>query len=190
MPADKPVLVDGPNHLFCIWTGNDDYTDASAAGYVNSEIFGSFSTDNGLTWANYVNLTNTRSYGAPPGSCDDEDFFCAHPFLVNDSIFAAYLEDKDAGSHPHGEGTLTENPIRCWVFPCQFITDIHEQPQTKVSPPQRLSTFVQGPLTLPEGTSARVFDITGRQIHTLNPAPGIYFIEVDGEIKNKVIKVK
>jgi hypothetical protein len=41
-----------------------------------------------------------------------------------------------------------------------------------------------------EDKSYKIFDITGRQIHTLNPAPGIYFIEVDGEIRQKVVKVR
>ena len=52
------------------------------------------------------------------------------------------------------------------------------------------ATVFSGPLILPEDKACRVFDITGRQIHTLNPAPGIYFIELDGEIKQKVIKIR
>ena len=45
-------------------------------------------------------------------------------------------------------------------------------------------------LQLPKGKSFKIFDITGRQIHSLNPTPGIYFIEVDGEIVHKIIKIK
>ena len=52
------------------------------------------------------------------------------------------------------------------------------------------TTFFSGHLFLPDGKICRVFDITGRQINTLNPAPGIYFIEVDGKITQKVIKIK
>jgi len=52
------------------------------------------------------------------------------------------------------------------------------------------TSIINGPLILPEGKDYMVYDITGRQIHTLNPAPGIYFIEVDGEIRQKVIKVR
>jgi|GEM_PF-2457309 len=39
-------------------------------------------------------------------------------------------------------------------------------------------------------TKYRIFDITGCEIHTLDPAPGIYFIEAGGGIKQKIIKVK
>jgi hypothetical protein len=52
------------------------------------------------------------------------------------------------------------------------------------------STILTGPIPLPTDKPYKIFDITGRQIHTLNPAPGIYFIEVDGEIKQKVVKVR
>jgi len=49
---------------------------------------------------------------------------------------------------------------------------------------------IVGTLPVPIGDSYKIFDITGRQIHTLNPAPGIYFVEVDGAIKQKIIKIK
>jgi hypothetical protein len=52
------------------------------------------------------------------------------------------------------------------------------------------ATIVAGPLQLPEDKTYKIFDITGRQVHTCNPAPGIYFIEIDGQIANKVIKIR
>lgn len=52
------------------------------------------------------------------------------------------------------------------------------------------STIFHGPLHLPKGITCRVFDITGRIIEPTMIRPGIYFIEVDGEVIQKVIKVK
>jgi hypothetical protein len=52
------------------------------------------------------------------------------------------------------------------------------------------STFFNLSLSILNGKNITVFDVTGRQIHTLDPAPGIYFIEVDGEIRQKVIKIR
>jgi hypothetical protein len=52
------------------------------------------------------------------------------------------------------------------------------------------ATVLSGPLLLPEGKNCKVFDITGRIILPEKIKPGIYFIEVDGEITRKVVKIK
>ena len=38
--------------------------------------------------------------------------------------------------------------------------------------------------------SQKVFDITGRVVETERIQPGIYFIEVDGVVTQKVVKVR
>lgn len=52
------------------------------------------------------------------------------------------------------------------------------------------ATIFSGPLLLPEGKKCRVFDITGRLVSPARMRPGVYFIEIDGEIKQKVVKIK
>ena len=52
------------------------------------------------------------------------------------------------------------------------------------------TTIFTGPFRITIDKSYKIFDVTGRQIHTLDPAPGIYFIEVDGEIRQKIIKIR
>ena len=52
------------------------------------------------------------------------------------------------------------------------------------------ATLLSGPLSLPDSKNCKVFDITGRVIISDQIKPGIYFIEVDGEITQKVIKIK
>ncbi len=118
LPANHPQLVsDTTNgYLYCLWHGNDDTTDVSAAGFFNGEFYGAYSSDYGITWSDYVNLTNTRTPGVGAGACDDEDYMTACPKVVTDSIFITYIEDKDAGSYVHNEGIATENPVYCWVF--------------------------------------------------------------------------
>ncbi|MGB3480551.1 MAG: T9SS type A sorting domain-containing protein [bacterium] len=53
-----------------------------------------------------------------------------------------------------------------------------------------LSCLGHGPLLLPEGRNCRVFDITGRAVVPDKKKTGVYFIEIDGKITRKVIKIK
>ena len=52
------------------------------------------------------------------------------------------------------------------------------------------ATIFRGPLQLPEGKKCRVYDITGRVVEPEKMQPGIYFIEVDGVVTQKVVKVR
>ena len=52
------------------------------------------------------------------------------------------------------------------------------------------ATIFSGPLHLPEGKTCKVFDITGRVVEPTNIARGIYFIEIDGVVTQKVVKVR
>ena len=53
-----------------------------------------------------------------------------------------------------------------------------------------LSTIFSGPLLLPEDKNCRVFDITGRTVSPDKIKPGIYFVEIDGVITQKVVKIR
>lgn len=52
------------------------------------------------------------------------------------------------------------------------------------------ATILTGPLVLPKNKHCRVFDITGRVIALDKMKPGIYFIEINGVITKKVVKVR
>ena len=51
-------------------------------------------------------------------------------------------------------------------------------------------TILSDQLALPKGKDCRVFDIMGRVVLLDKIKPGIYFIEVDGKIIKKVVKVR
>lgn len=51
-------------------------------------------------------------------------------------------------------------------------------------------TIFTGSILLPEGKECKIFDITGRVIIPDKMKPGIYFVEIDKKIVQKVIKVK
>ena len=54
----------------------------------------------------------------------------------------------------------------------------------------KTATIFSGPLLFRVGKDYIVFDITGRVVLPDKIKPGIYFIEVDGKITQKVIKIK
>jgi hypothetical protein len=51
-------------------------------------------------------------------------------------------------------------------------------------------TIFSGPLLLPKDKTYKVFDITGRIVVPDKIKPGIYFVEVDGVVTQKVIKIR
>jgi hypothetical protein len=53
-----------------------------------------------------------------------------------------------------------------------------------------VTTIVRGPLKLPEGKKCKVFDIAGRVVESTNITCGVYFVEVDGVVTQKVVKVR
>ena len=52
------------------------------------------------------------------------------------------------------------------------------------------ATIFRGALQLPEDKPCRVFDITGKAVEPTTVTRGIYFIEVDGVVIQKVVKVR
>ena len=52
------------------------------------------------------------------------------------------------------------------------------------------ATIFTGPLLLPEDKICRVFDITGRAVAPEKMKPGVYIVEIDGVIMQKVVKIR
>lgn len=52
------------------------------------------------------------------------------------------------------------------------------------------ATIISGRLELPNAKKYRIIDIAGREIDTRDISPGIYFVEIDGIVVQKVIKIK
>ena len=190
MPADQPqLIVDANGDLYCLWHGNDDYNDFSAGGFINGEFYGAISYDNGATWTDYRNLTGTRSPGAAAGACDDEDYMSACPKIVNDSIFLTYVEDKDAGGWPQTEGTMTDNPVRCWVFDKSYVGI--EENQQNIPQYTGLSLYPNPSVrksvlnyTLEHAGDVRIglYDASGRQIEVLERGyqnAGFYTLDIN-----------
>lgn len=72
----------------------------------------------------------------------------------------------------------------------QVVTGIKQEDHREVNATHFCTTFITGPGDLPDAAEYRIFDITGRQVHPLMMKPGVYFIEIGGEIEQKVVKIK
>ena len=64
------------------------------------------------------------------------------------------------------------------------------EPRAIDEKPEYITTIVSGPLALPNDKEFKVFDIMGREVVPHNLRAGIYFIEAQGEIVQKIIKVR
>jgi uncharacterized delta-60 repeat protein len=53
-----------------------------------------------------------------------------------------------------------------------------------------ITTIFNGPLQLPEGKKCKIYDITGRIVEPSKITRGIYFIEIDGVVTQKVVKIR
>ena len=100
-----------------------DTTDFSFAGWPNGEIWMTKSDDNGYSWTQGINVTNTHTPDAAPGFCGSELTPSMAPEVVNDYCHIFYIVDKDAGAVNQTEGTWTLNDAVYHRVPTIAIPD-------------------------------------------------------------------
>jgi len=217
-PCHRPTLaIDRDNHyLYCIFVGYSD-ADTAQSGYYNGDIYGIASTDGGFTWLSNVgdsavNITRSKSPGAPPGQYHDDEFPSAHPYIEmiggRRTLIISYLEDKDPGIY--GD---TKNPFRVYFYPVDSILRVGET--TEILPPAGLVNIFPNPsrgvinieYTLSRRSRVKIslFDITGRMVDNLlnrildagnhrlifrlNLPSGLYFIQMETVNYRKVVSL-
>jgi len=128
----------------------------------------------------YCNITNNAAYGLFNGD-------------VNFDI-EAQNNWWGHSSGPGGAGPGSGDEVSTWVTYSPWlsspVTSIVELQEENISPGIIGNTIFSGPLHLPVDMNYRIRDITGREVEPNTMRPGIYFIEVDGNVKHKVIKIK
>jgi uncharacterized delta-60 repeat protein len=111
------------------------------------------------------------------GSANSEDWSRSAAYGLDGNIYVAgYVTDEISS-------------MDFTVLSLDPITGIEEE-KALVRASDYGTTIISGPLLLPEGKNCRVIDIMGRVTELDQIKPGIYFIEVDGKIKQKVIKIE
>jgi hypothetical protein len=79
------------------------------------------------------------------------------------------------------------NSIRWWE---NSSVAINEDRQALADFHNTLPTIVNGPLPTGNGVFIKIFDIMGREVQSMTPRPGVYFVNYDDQYVRKVIKVK
>lgn len=51
-------------------------------------------------------------------------------------------------------------------------------------------SIITGQLSLPTDGHVKLYDISGREVHPNHMSPGVYFIEIDGVVEQKVVKLR
>jgi hypothetical protein len=117
--AKMSLGVDVDNNLFLVYTRFDS-SDCSDGNYANGDLWMVASSDGGASWGLPVNITRSRTPGCLTGDCDS-DVWSSLAEVVDDSLHILFINDKDAGGAPNGEGRDTENPVLYLAYPNPFL---------------------------------------------------------------------
>ncbi len=102
-------------YFYCAWNqySADDTTsfvDANQSVYPNGEIYVSCSADNGETWGEPVNVTNTPTPGCDSGDCLSESWHTLAS-VVDGYLHLQWIEDTCPGGLPQDECEETLNNV-------------------------------------------------------------------------------
>jgi len=89
-----------------------------------------------------------------------------------------------------GYDYLTAGNADIWFVMTEPDEGIEERKSAEIRTSYDGATVFSGPLLLPAGMDYRLFDITGREVVADKMRPGVYFIEMDGKIIQKVVKIR
>jgi hypothetical protein len=88
------------------------------------------------------------------------------------------------------ETFISEEGGDIYLIKLEAETGVENDGATVIKNDSPTSTIFSGALHLPKERDCKVYSITGRKVNPHSITPGIYFIEIDGKIKQKVVKVR
>jgi hypothetical protein len=144
----------------------------------------------------YVLTGKTGSWGANP----EYDVFLIKTDSLGNRLYTQ-LYDRDiedigrslqqtADSGFIIVGRTTANNFDIYLIKTGTYPGIDEQTTIAIKHCRQGTTIFSGPLQLSADKKCKVFDITGRVVESYKMRPGIYFVEIDGVVTQKVVKVR
>jgi hypothetical protein len=160
---------------------NSDDEARSVVYGADENIYTAGITDNGndddFTVISLTNTGDTRWVYQHDGSANGSDYAHSLVYGADGNIYAAGYsynsgtwDDFTVISLPPNLGAVEENSV--------------------VLKNTRNASILSGPLQLPKNKTCRIYNITGRAVMPDQMKLGIYFIEIDGVITQKVIKIR
>ena len=175
--------------LYCTWCYGDS-ADVAANGYVNNEIWGARSTDNGATWIEHHNITNSPTPGATTGNCDNDWYQTLAEETLGDTLVMFYQNDKEAGHAAYGDLTAyTDNPYLFYLYkwnpigvaehtvttPMKLALNIRPNPSVQ-------NTQISYSMSKASSVSLKIYSVDGRLVETVysgNRDAGVYVESID-----------
>ena len=178
--------------LYCVWVFHDP-NDAAANGLLNGDIWGARSTDNGATWIEHHNITNSPSPGADSGFCDDDGVVSlGEDILAGDTLVLFYMNDKDAGNAaypPDPNASLTDSPMLFYLYEWnppgieENKTGAPRRLTLNIAPnPSRRNTVLSYALPTASNVSIKLYSVDGRLVENVYSGrrdAGVYTANVD-----------
>ena len=136
-------------------------------------IYYKVSTDNGNTWSPDTALPSVNVIQLYPS------------IAASGTIVHVVWWDQRNGPSGNVEVYYKRNPAGNLG-----IEEKYEIAKSIESPKNLFTNIFRGPLVLPAGKKCRVLDITERVVEPSRMQPGVYFVEIDGKIVQKTVKVR
>jgi hypothetical protein len=173
------------------------------------------SADGNLIGSSFTIATEVATLGS--GSlCFGGSCYTVVYTIRNVDIFEVWGRQYDTSGNPIGTPVIVSNPanssydsyvvagitnyLNVWTH-MEYPSDIYgnvdiligidtDDAEVLGKTEHHGATIIKGPLRLPAEPKITIYDITGRVVEQSMIQPGIYFLEIDNKIVQKVIKIR
>lgn len=168
-------------------TAGDVNSDGYSDVIIGAQTYDNGENDEGRAFVYCGSITGLDTIPIWTAESNQEAAYFSRSVYAAGNVNGDDFSDVIVGAYYYDNGQMNEGRA------CVYHGDLANTGETSAPAKGRshhFPTVVAGPLTLPKGQSCKIFDITGREVKLHHVEPGIYFIQADGLIIGKIIKIK